>query len=204
LGGDNRPQNLIRLSPEEHLFAHLLLAKIHGGQLAVCVIRMLGMKRYAGRKSRLEYAALRALHAEATSKNQKGRPKPEGHGELMRVINRDPTIIARVHTPESDRRRGDFHRGKPKPQSQREKMKASWDIPEVRAARTAWLATQVQSAATRAKRSATLKRLGGPSPETILKMRKPKSEAGKLNMKRAALARHARERAARESVNAFS
>lgn len=31
LGGDDSKSNLIRLSPEDHLFAHLLLAKIYGG-----------------------------------------------------------------------------------------------------------------------------------------------------------------------------
>lgn len=31
LGGGDKPQNLIRLTPEDHYFAHLLLAKMHGG-----------------------------------------------------------------------------------------------------------------------------------------------------------------------------
>lgn len=34
LGGSNEGENLIDLSPEDHYFAHLLLAKIHGGRLA--------------------------------------------------------------------------------------------------------------------------------------------------------------------------
>lgn len=33
LGGLDDPGNLIRLKPEDHFFAHLLLAKIHGGRL---------------------------------------------------------------------------------------------------------------------------------------------------------------------------
>lgn len=33
LGGDDSPGNLIRLTPEDHFFAHLLLAKIHGGKM---------------------------------------------------------------------------------------------------------------------------------------------------------------------------
>ena len=33
LGGGNEKSNLIRLTPEDHLFAHLLLAKIHGGKM---------------------------------------------------------------------------------------------------------------------------------------------------------------------------
>lgn len=33
LGGDDHPSNLIDLTPEDHFFAHLLLARIHGGKL---------------------------------------------------------------------------------------------------------------------------------------------------------------------------
>ena len=33
LGGDNSKKNLIKLTPEDHYFAHLLLAKIHGGKM---------------------------------------------------------------------------------------------------------------------------------------------------------------------------
>lgn len=33
LGGDDDPDNLVNLAPEDHYFAHLLLAKIHGGSL---------------------------------------------------------------------------------------------------------------------------------------------------------------------------
>lgn len=33
LGGSDAQANLIRLTPEDHFFAHLLLAKIHGGRL---------------------------------------------------------------------------------------------------------------------------------------------------------------------------
>lgn len=42
--GDDSPNNIIRLTPEDHFFAHLLLAKIHGGSMwyglmAMCVDR---------------------------------------------------------------------------------------------------------------------------------------------------------------------
>ncbi len=38
-GGGNEPENLVRLTPEDHLFAHLLLAVIHGGPLwAACFL----------------------------------------------------------------------------------------------------------------------------------------------------------------------
>lgn len=42
LGGDDTPGNLIRLTPEDHFFAHLLLAKIHGGKLWYALRSMYG------------------------------------------------------------------------------------------------------------------------------------------------------------------
>lgn len=33
LGGDDDAENLIRLTPEDHFVAHLLLAKMHGGKM---------------------------------------------------------------------------------------------------------------------------------------------------------------------------
>lgn len=52
LGGGNEAENLIRLTPEDHLFAHLLLAKVHGGRMwnavyAMCYLLNSGTK--AGR-----------------------------------------------------------------------------------------------------------------------------------------------------------
>lgn len=45
LGGDDTPCNLIRLTPEDHFFAHLLLAKIHGGELWAPIAFMVGGSR---------------------------------------------------------------------------------------------------------------------------------------------------------------
>lgn len=63
LGGDDSPANLIRLTPEDHFFAHLLLAKIHGGKMwyglmAMCVDRYGKRAASAGylRRQRKNYA----------------------------------------------------------------------------------------------------------------------------------------------------
>lgn len=45
LGGGDDAANLIRLSPEDHFFAHLLLAKIHGGEMWAPVAFMVGGSR---------------------------------------------------------------------------------------------------------------------------------------------------------------
>jgi hypothetical protein len=57
LGGDEH-ENLISLIPEDHFFAHLLLAKIHGGQMWAPVAFMIGGQRKDWKpcKSRRSYA----------------------------------------------------------------------------------------------------------------------------------------------------
>lgn len=45
LGGTDEPGNLISLSAEDHFFAHLLLAKVHGGQMWSPVAFMAGGSR---------------------------------------------------------------------------------------------------------------------------------------------------------------
>lgn len=45
LGGGDEPENLVRLTPEDHFFAHLLLAKIHGGDMWAPVAFMVGGSR---------------------------------------------------------------------------------------------------------------------------------------------------------------
>lgn len=40
LGGGDEPENIIRLTPEDHYFAHLLLAKIYGGKLWAALFLM--------------------------------------------------------------------------------------------------------------------------------------------------------------------
>jgi hypothetical protein len=62
LGGGDEPENIIRLSYADHLFAHVLLAKIHGPPLVMPAVRMSGMSKYnGGRSSRERYSHLRSL-----------------------------------------------------------------------------------------------------------------------------------------------
>lgn len=44
IGGGNESDNLVRLRPEDHFAAHLLLAKIHGGRLWAAVFIMAGAR----------------------------------------------------------------------------------------------------------------------------------------------------------------
>lgn len=49
LGGEDIDENLIDLTPEDHFFAHLLLARIHGGYMWSALFLMSG-DRWGGRK----------------------------------------------------------------------------------------------------------------------------------------------------------
>lgn len=84
IGGTDAPENLIRLSPSDHLFAHVLLGRIHGGKLAVVAVRMAGMRKYQGRRTRTRYERLReevrvGLLGNKLGHINRGRPKTEAH-----------------------------------------------------------------------------------------------------------------------------
>lgn len=66
LGGGNEAENLIRLTPGDHFFAHLLLAKMHGGKMWSPVAFMVGGKRknWSAVRSRRRYDwAMRGMAA---------------------------------------------------------------------------------------------------------------------------------------------
>lgn len=50
-GGKDTADNLIKLSPEDHFFAHLLLAKIYGGRM-VGALFLMSNRRWSGRPAR--------------------------------------------------------------------------------------------------------------------------------------------------------
>lgn len=80
-GGSNDPDNLIKLTAEDHFFAHLLLAKMHGGWMWMAVKRMSGSRREGLRhwvRRRFMYAVARKRVAEEMSRAYKGRPGKRG------------------------------------------------------------------------------------------------------------------------------
>jgi hypothetical protein len=80
-GGTDAPANLIRLTAEDHFFAHLLLAKMHGGGMWMAVRRM-RWGRVGGERpwvrGRYMYAVARRRQAEHASASQKGQPGKRG------------------------------------------------------------------------------------------------------------------------------
>src|SRR5574343_1409425 len=70
LGGGDEPENIIRLTPEDHFFAHLLLAKVHGGAMWAPIAFMVGGSRkdYKPTVSRKSHG----WSARAMAKNRSG------------------------------------------------------------------------------------------------------------------------------------
>jgi len=69
LGGSDNPNNLIKLTPEEHYLAHLLLVKIYPNNPSLASAAMM---MCAKRKGNKVYGWLRRKHAEAMSIHQSG------------------------------------------------------------------------------------------------------------------------------------
>jgi hypothetical protein len=70
MGGDDKPHNLVALTPEEHFLAHQLLVKIYPkNNKLVYAANMMG----ATRKGNKVYGWLRRKHALAVSKTHKGK-----------------------------------------------------------------------------------------------------------------------------------
>ena len=84
-GGGNECLNIIRLTAEDHLFAHIVLARIHGGSLwhAVSMMTMQSHKRPHNsgyvRRSRKIFAKAKIEAAAAHSVIMKGRFTGEDH-----------------------------------------------------------------------------------------------------------------------------
>lgn len=87
LGGGDEPENLIRLTAGDHFFAHLLLAKAHGGGLWYAVNALVANQHIGDRRkdraftirARRYYEQMRAGFAAAHSARMKGVHAGEKH-----------------------------------------------------------------------------------------------------------------------------
>src|SRR5690625_2341254 len=76
LGGTDDPKNIICLTPEDHYFAHLLLAKIYGGKMWCALVAMANMDHGAQRgdkfKKRIQFGHVRRQVAKYFRDNHSG------------------------------------------------------------------------------------------------------------------------------------
>lgn len=95
-GGDDTVGNLIHLTPEDHFFAHLLLAKIHGGEMWAPIAFMVGGSRkdYKPTHSRKAHGwAARAL-----SKAKRGEGAYQFDHTEYDLVHRDGREVKRLQS----------------------------------------------------------------------------------------------------------
>lgn len=129
LGGGNEPENLIDLTAEDHFFAHLLLAKIHGGGMwhalnAMANGPLVGMRSHSIRyllMRRRWYDVAKKEFAIAHSKRMKGRFTGQDHPmygkpcspiALEKLKARLADGFNPMATPEARKKCADANRGK--------------------------------------------------------------------------------------------
>ena len=172
LGGRNDVGNLIKLTAGDHLFAHLLLAKVHGGRLVYAAMMLMRLTVGRGRAARKKYAWLLRANSAARQgrKPWHGRPHtPQSRARnsaSQKLANQDPDVRRRrsasLKLAWQEGRRSKVKRTLT--EEQRAKMSARMK---------AYHAShpKVVSAECRAKISATLKGRRGKSPDEVTRAR---------------------------------
>lgn len=129
LGGTNDPENLIRLTAGDHFFAHLLLAKIHGGKLWYALNAMVRCQgigerkkdRSFQRRARHYYEQIKIEFASEHSTRMKGVFAGEAHPmygkpcspvALQKLLDRIASGFNPMNSEEARAKAGAVHRGK--------------------------------------------------------------------------------------------
>lgn len=166
LGGSDKKNNLVKLTPEEHYVAHQLLVKIYPDNAGlVCAAFMMGSSRINNKM----YGRLRRRHAEKISSLLSGKSKSAEHRKKLSITMKgkiSPKIGCK-HTDETKQKISNALKGKIPDDSTRLKMSISQKGKE-------------RSIKDNLKRSAALKG-------------KPKSEETKRKMKIAQQKRRSKE-----------
>lgn len=93
LGGDDEPDNLIRLTPEDHYFAHMLLAHAHGGKMWLAAMAMarltVGKRKVKRLQQRGTYGIARRKAAEWFSENMSGENSPTADKTVYTLRHKD-------------------------------------------------------------------------------------------------------------------
>ena len=134
LGGTDVPSNRVRLTPEEHYVAHLLLVKMHPTEykLLWAVIRMVGGSTNVKRTNKLygwtrrrfiEYMRqpksdeTRRRMSEYWTKHRREHPVTDEMRQRMRERN-----VGKKHSEETKKKMSEAHTGKPKSEAHKQKM----------------------------------------------------------------------------------
>lgn len=106
LGGSNEPSNLIRLTPEDHFFAHLLLAKHHNTHETWAGVMIMherkARKTITYSRSRKEYGWARRRYGELCQEKYLGESNPNYKPETIDLKNHDGIVHSRTRLEWSD------------------------------------------------------------------------------------------------------
>jgi len=97
LGGTDNKLNLVKLTASDHYFAHLLLAKIHGGKMVFALQAMSNLSNGTERpcfKKRLQYSHIRKMSAKNYSSNFSGKNSPVSDKEIYELHNHDGRVVS--------------------------------------------------------------------------------------------------------------
>jgi len=93
LGGTDEAANIICLTPEDHYFAHLLLAKIYGGKMWCALVAMANMDHGAQRgdaiKKRVQFGHVRRLVAQYFRDNHSGIDSASADRTIFQLLHHD-------------------------------------------------------------------------------------------------------------------
>jgi len=113
LGGTDSPDNIVRLTPEEHYIAHLMLVRMNPGnhRLLWAAVAMTNQTGRMGRQNKL-YGWLRREFAERVGERNRGLKRSEEARRKMSIARlgkkRGP------HSAETKRKMSEASKGKPK------------------------------------------------------------------------------------------
>ena len=94
-GGPDDPDNLVKLTPEDHFFAHLLLAKIHGGKMSAALYCMMQVApNHWGRRmhSRGRYGLAKRLAIPALREAFSGANNPLYNPTMFECVDGDCVV----------------------------------------------------------------------------------------------------------------
>ena len=98
MGGGDEVENLIRLIPEDHFFAHLLLAKIHDTASMWGAVMVMHTRKSRSelllRKTRVAYGFARRRYGKLCSEFRIGEDNPNYNPELVTLKNLDGTVVS--------------------------------------------------------------------------------------------------------------
>lgn len=182
IGGGNSPDNIVKLTPEEHYVAHQLLIRIYPNQLRLAHAALMMASRCSGNKP---YGWLRKANSLAMKGNKRSAGRvlsDDAKRRIGKVHIGNKWASGRVLSEESRKKISDALRGKAKSEEHRKKLSeariqkpnlSAKGVPvpkDVREKISASLSGRKQSQETIAKRSSSL--IGRPGPQ----LGKPRTE----------------------------